>query len=127
MKLKDYTTEQLKAEIKRREREERQLRSTGRSYKAEYAYAIALITYVSDDPYIRRQYKIKVCKKDCEKYQLNISYKTGTGYAYILQSRFNKGTAPKLGDMVRIKSRKTKSNPNGFGLFSTPIIYEIIC
>lgn len=126
MKLKDYTTEELKAELKRRATEERRLRSIGRSHKAEYAYATALITYVSDDPYIRRQYKIKVSKEDCEKYKLGVSYKTGTGYAHILHSKFNKETAPKLGDVVRIRSRKTKSNPNGFGLFSTPVIYEII-
>lgn len=38
MGLKDYTTEELKAEITRRKREARRLLSMSRSHKAEYAY-----------------------------------------------------------------------------------------
>lgn len=125
MELKDYTTEQLKAELKRRATEERRLRSTGRSHKAEYAYAIALITQVSDDVYSQRLFYGKVLTFD-EKESINPRWMRESLFM-IVRANFKKDTAPKVNDIVRVKSRKTRICPNGFGnCFTTPYIIEVI-
>lgn len=129
MELKDYTTEQLKDEINRRKREERQLRSSGRSHKAEYAYAKAVITYVSKDRWLRREFRAKILDEDMAHMDESIRYRyryRDDMHMHILRANFTKDTAPKVGDIVRVRSRKTKHNPNGFGLFSTPYIFEVI-
>lgn len=125
MELKDYTTDELRAELKRRNIEARRQGSLGRSQKAVYAYANGVVTYVSDDPFSRRQFKVKICEPDCDKYQLSVLYRIGS-YAHILRANFTKDTAPRLGDIVRVRSRKTNSRPNGFGVFPTPYIIEVI-
>lgn len=125
MQLKDYTIEELRAELKRRDIEARRQRSLGCSRKAVYAYATGVVTYVSDEPFSKRQFKVKICEQDCTKYKLSALYRTD-GYAHILRANFTKDTAPRLGDIVRVRSRKTNSRPNGFGVFSTPYIVEII-
>lgn len=125
MGLKDYTTEELKAEITRRKREARRLLSMSRSHKAEYAYATATITWVSNDPYIRKRFK-GVVNNDSDCGEIN-SHWLRESELHIIRANFTKDTAPKVGDTVRVKSRKTRRSPYGFSsCFSAPHIVEII-
>lgn len=127
MELKDYTTEELKAELKRRATEERRLRSMGRSHKAEYTYARAVITSISKDNWLRREFRAKILDEDLACMDENIRRRYRDEMRMnILRANFNKDTAPDIGDIVRIRSCKTNYNPSGFGLFSTPYIVEVI-
>lgn len=123
MELKDYSTEELWAEIKRRATGERCQRSIGRSRKAEYAYAKAEITFVSDESFSRRIFRGKIDPNSVLKF--NGRWLSERPF-FLLRANFTKDTAPKVGDIVRLRSRKTKSNPDGFGLFSSAQIFEII-
>lgn len=127
MSIEDYTTEELKAEIKRRQTEARRLRSSGKSYKAEYAYARAVITWASNDPFSRQIFRAHILDEDLAKMdrQMQVNYRYEK-QINILRANFNKDTAPRKGDLVRIRSRRTKYYPDGFGLFCTPYIFEVI-
>lgn len=124
MNLQDYTTEELKAEIKRRQIEERKARSR-KGMKAEYAYAEAVITYINGNAFARRTYQADISESDCMKNNIPMQSRHRY-YLRIDRKVFNKSNAPKVGDVVKLKSRKTQYNPDGFGLFCEPIICEII-
>lgn len=119
MALQDYTTEELKAELKRRQIEARKARSR-KGVKLEYGYAIAKVTWVSKDPFCKKRFRIKILDDWAAKYHSEYSDTP------IDRKVFNKSNHPQVGDIVKVKSRKTKYAPNGFGLFSNVKIVEII-
>lgn len=121
MKIEDFTTEELRAELKRRDKEARRQRALERKLKGiEYAYAEARIRYVSQDPWCRRKFNIEFLDKELGKHV--------SPYSDIPIDRkvFNKQTSPRKGDIVKVRCRKTNSNPTGFGLWCHPCICEMI-
>lgn len=123
MELKDYSTEELKQELQRRYLAAKRKRCKARKgVKYEYATTTGRITWVSDDPFIRRRWRVKILDK-------NLVGTNSTLYDHefsLIKSGFNSKTAPRLGDIVLIKSIITKSNPTGFGVFCKPRIYQVI-
>lgn len=122
--LKDYTTDELKAEIKRRVAEERAQRRRETPYRAQYAYVTGTISDVSDDPFYRRRYELRIDDADIEKCNLRWRYRCHD--IKLDSKRFRKENAPQIGDKVKVKSRISKQYPNGFGPFSRLIICDII-
>lgn len=61
---------------------------------------------MSDEPYLRRQFHIKLDEADVIKYNMQLSYKHGMN-TKIERGNFRRDTAPRVGDIVRIKCRKT--------------------
>lgn len=124
MSLKDYTIEELKAELQVRYAEERKIRNANRDNKAKYAYATGIVTWVSEHPFSRRDFIVRIEQEYVEKYNITTHYNEYR--IKLLYHCFNKDTAPRVGDTVRIRSRITKACPNGFGLFNAPYICEVI-
>lgn len=123
--LKDYTIDELKEELKRREAEAQSQRSKGRSHRAEYAYTYGFVVWVSDEPYCRQRFRVRIPQSEIDKHPRLARYSV-YGYIDIVRNNFTKDTAPRVGDTVRIKSRKTAHCPDGFGIFSGAYICEII-
>lgn len=125
MDIKECSIEELKAELQLRYAEERRIRNANRDNKAKYAYATGIVTWVSEHPFSRRDWIVKISDEDIEKYNLGAYYSKQRNMRLIYHC-FNKDTAPKVGDLVRIRSRITKACLKGFGLFNTPYICEVI-
>jgi hypothetical protein len=118
--LQNYTTEELKAEIKRRQRGERINRPR---QKIEYTYASATIINMTNDTLIRRYYEVIIDEEDIRKYQISIYKKK---FKVRVDMRlFKANNAPMIGDKVLIRSRRTKKAPMGFGIFGEVFISEI--
>lgn len=124
MTLQDYTTEELRAELKRRDVEARRERAKNRDNKAKYAYATGVVCWASRDPYCRREYRVNICEEDRDKYKLP-NYELHKR-CYPLLSVIKATDAPQVGDTVTIRARVTKARPDGFSSFHTPSIVEVI-
>jgi hypothetical protein len=122
-KLENYTTDELKAELKRRQDIERRERAKNTSHAVEFAYVSGVIVDVDDTAFCRQYYRVEIDEADRKRVNL-----LHTTYDMKLDRKVfsRKSLAPKLGDRVKIKSRKSKRHPNGFGLFSEMFICEII-
>lgn len=128
MDLSNYTIEELEAEIKRRKEEIRKQRGNARKgKKTEYAYIRAVITAVTDEPYCRREFSASAFLEDVALLPAGAQRRIyGTRTYHIVRANFTKDTAPRVGDIVKIRAAKSKHDPDGFGLFSIPYICEII-
>lgn len=119
MELKDYSTQELKDELKRRAIETRKRVALERKAKGtQYAYAEALVEWVSDEPFMRRKFWVEPLKPVDK-------YASRTLHPSLDKRIFNSKNCPQKGDIVKLKSRKTKMNPEGFG-FSKSFIIEIV-
>lgn len=111
MELQDYTDEQLREELKRRAKEKRAATRKERGTGTDYAYAMATITWMSEGPFIRRQYEATLTDEEWERLKVNINHKT---FQIRSMSGFNKSTAPKVGDLVLLKGRRSRHDKTGF-------------
>lgn len=120
--LKDYTTKELKEELKRRSKEER-LKRLSVPRKTEYAYATAVVGHINKYASFNRKYSVKISEEDVQTYNIS-EYRVTMDVARDVS--INVADAPKIGDVVKLRGRKTKSNPTGFGCFANPVICEVI-
>jgi hypothetical protein len=106
--LKDYTEEELRQELKRRVLERR--KNTPR--RIEYVEFEATVSRVINtwsnyqgrefkNPFILWTYLVKDCSSELADARPEKRYKLKSGV-------FNKGNAPKVGDRVRLRYRRTK-------------------
>lgn len=124
MNITDFTTEELRAELKRRNREK--LREVNKNNKPKYLYAIATVNEVeggSFKPFSGWRWKVSIHDKYINEYKIYDYRQTPT--IDIIRSLFNKTNCPKEGDIVKLKCRITKSSPT-WNLFNKPRICEII-
>ena len=101
MELKNFTTEELREELKRRAKEARL--NAGRK-KSEYIEIIGVVTKITNNrkSFMYGQYSLDIKDnrvKDCDKYT---TYTLKTG-------KFKKDNYPQVGDTVLIKQRLTKA------------------
>lgn len=115
--LSGISTDDLKVEIKRREIEIRKSRPRS---KAEYAYATAEVTYAKGRTFTEMRFRINILDERAAKHHHPCSE------VAIDRRVFKAACHPEVGDIVKIKSRKTKEAPDGFGIFSNIMICEII-
>lgn len=108
MKLEDYTTEQLREELKRRAKIARENARKEGSNKPAYAFVSGVVKRVEnpDGSFSRRKWHIEVSKEFAAEHSIPQVYTY-----YLLGGAFTKDTAPKEGDKVRLKCRLTKALP----------------
>lgn len=108
MKLEDYTTEQLREELKRRAKIARENARKEGSNKPAYVFISGVVKRVEnpDGPFSRRKWHIEVSKEFAAEHSIPQVYPY-----YLLGGAFTKDTAPKEGDKVRLKCRLTKALP----------------
>ena len=67
-----------------------------------------------------------IVEEDLAKLDRASLYHLRNGAEYpLLNVNFNTDTAPRIGDIVLLRSRKTNRYPEGFGSFCIPYISEI--
>lgn len=130
MTLQDYTTDELKAELKRRQTEARKAANANRDRKHKFLYAEGTVTRVyrtkGGGNIPLSEWDFDVCLDDKYSTKYNLQGRKKTPSCSLNRARFTrKGTAPKEGDRVRLKCRITKFSPD-WGLFYRPVIDEII-
>lgn len=110
MELRDYTTEQLKAELKRRTDEERQRKRAMGIRVPNYEYARGKVVSVSNSgAFTSWCWKVEICDEDMKRLGIASVHKRSS-YT-ILIKEFTKATAPQTGDIVLLRKRITKNSP----------------
>ena len=110
MELRDYTTEQLKAELKRRTDEERQRKRAMGIRVPTYEYARGKVVSVSNSgAFTSWRWKVEICDEDMKRLGIASVHKRSS-YT-ILIKEFTKATAPQVGDTVLLRNRITKNSP----------------
>lgn len=129
MTLQDFTTDELRAELKRRATEARKAANVSRDRKAKYLYAEGTVIKVHDGGCGRKlpfsEWRFKVHIDDEYATKLNIQTWNIDSYHDVDHAKFKKSNAPKEGDRVRLKCRVTKDSPR-WNMFHQPIIDEIM-
>lgn len=129
MTLQDFTTDELRAELKRRAVEARKSANVNRDRKAKYLYAEGTVITVHNTSGGRKlpfsEWSFKVHIDDEYATKLNIQSWNIDSYHSVSRANFKKSTAPNEGDRVRLKCRVTKDSPR-WNMFHQPIIDEII-
>lgn len=118
MTLQEYTTEELKAELKRRSDIEKAERRKNRDYKAKYLYATGVVDNIS-----HKRFFVKLDKKYIDEYEIPF-YKIYVSYK-LDKTKIKKADEPKIGDRVRLRCRITKSSPK-WNFFIEPFIEAVI-
>lgn len=129
MTLQDFTTDELRAELKRRATEARKAANANRDRKHKYLYVEGTVVKVYDNSCGRKrpfsEWSFEVFLDDKYIVDYNIpSYNRSRSYA-VNRVKLNKSTAPKEGDRVRLKCRITKDSPR-WNMFHQPVIDEVI-
>lgn len=130
MTLQDYTTDELRAELKRRATEARKAANVSRDRKAKYLYAEGTVINVYGSncgykrPFSEWRFMVLLDDKYIIAYNIPSYQRSGRDYR-VNRAKFNKTTAPKEGDRVRLKCRVTKDSPR-WNMFHQPMIDEII-
>ncbi len=115
MTLQDYTTDELRAELKRRATEARKAANVNRDRKAKYLYAEGTVIEVYNDscgrkrPFSEWRFRVRIDDEYATK--LNIQSWNIDSCHNVDRAKFKKSTAPKEGDRVRLKCRITKDSP----------------
>lgn len=127
MDLSDYTDEQLREELKRRKILKRQARGDFKDYTPKYLYASAIVTYANIHPGNKGYWKFKVEFTDEAIAEYGDALESGRSYG-ITQSVFNKGNAPRVGDLVKLKKRITNQSQTWSRSWAspTPVICEVL-
>lgn len=123
MELKDYTIEELKAEIKRRKKEERANRPKP---EPQFVYAKATVTEVRGRTFTNAEYYVDVDPEYLEQMSGVARRELKNNNVKLIRAKFSKKTAPKEGDRVLIKSKITQDNPTGWGTWFKPYICEVL-
>ena len=124
MELKDFTIEELQAEIKRRKKEMAAANRKKRVY--EYGYVSATVVAVDGDRFTRQTYRLEIDEESKAAVTENFLSHVRHHRFKLLTGAFRKDDAPKLGDRVLLKSLKTKYNPTGYSLHSDPKICKVL-
>lgn len=106
MELKDYTTEQLRNELKRRAK----INRISAAKRVRFIYVKGIVTNVIN--YDRSFYffkcKVKILDEEFTKHTLSLTF--GNNFTYPLKNGcFKKSEAPKVGDTVFLSHRLTKA------------------
>lgn len=129
MTLQDFTTDELRAELKRRATEARKAANANRDRNPKYLYADGTVIKVYDTscgknrPFSEWQFKVRIDEEYVVKYGIQSWGKERD--LDVNRAKFKKHNAPKVGDRVRLKCRVTKGSPR-WGMFHQPMIDEII-
>lgn len=128
MDLTLISTQELEAELCRRKKEEKTKKQSERDYKFKYAYARAMVTYALSTPFSRGRWNVELLQDEAIKYNRNNQGSFDRTFKDVSLDKtvFKASNAPKLGDIVMLRSRITKHNPNGFGAFAQPIVCEVL-
>lgn len=127
--LQDFTTDELRAELKRRATEARKAANANRDRKAKYLYAEGTVTNVHNTssgrrlPFADWSFKVHIDDEYATKH--NIKSWDIERYLSVNRANIKKSNAPKEGDRVRLKCRVTKDSPR-WNMFCQPIIDEVI-
>lgn len=121
MELKDYTTEELKAELKRRQMEARKLKDN----KAQYIYATAVVTHASGSCFSLRHWDVELTDESMKELNLHHTRKNISSI-YVNKLKIKAGDSPKVGDMVKVQCRITKSAQQPFFWRNKIRICEVI-
>ena len=124
MELKDYTIEELQDEIKRRQKENR--RSYIMSSTPEYSYITAKVIGMSATTFSNCKYHVTVSSESKQQLTPLQIHTIETNYIPLLSGVFKKHNAPKIGDEVIIRARKTKYNPTGWDDLKAIRICEVL-
>ena len=106
MELKDYTTIELLDELRRRAKE-----APRQPIVPEYEYVTGKVISIinSDKGFTRWRYVVEISDEDVKKHSC---FNSMPKWRFELYSgKFKKDTAPKVGDIVRIRCRITKALP----------------
>lgn len=108
MKLEDYTTEQLRAELARRNKLARENARKEGANKPKYIVTDGVVKRVLNDkgPFYRKKWEVEVSEEFANEHGI----KQVLTYA-LLGGAFTKDTAPKVGDKVVLRCRLTKARP----------------
>lgn len=123
MELKDYTIEELEAEIKRRKKE---ARAKLPKPEIQYAYIKGTIRNVRGRSYLTSEYYVDVDAEYLPLLSGSAKQTFKSNEISLLKGNFNKDTAPKKGDRVLIRSRITRDNPTGWGMWFNPFICQVL-
>lgn len=110
MELKDYTTEELKAELKRRSKIERSLKPGFMSPENHWFLFEGKVTECTRYPIGR--HKCKVESKVLEK--CRYPYINNSREFSLVQSMFSNKDKPQVGDIVEMRARKYANGNIGF-------------
>lgn len=121
MDLKDFTTEQLRDELKRRAKEAR-ISAVKNRKRNGYIYVKGIVTKVlnEDMAFSYHRYRVKILDSEMEKLSIN-PYDVENDYQ-LKSGHFTKATAPKVGEYVYLSHLLTLSNKHSFRRFSARIV-----
>ena len=119
MSLQEYTTEELKAELKRRSDIEKAEKRKNRDYKAKYLYATGIVDNISNG-----RFYVRLNKKYIKEYEIP-NHKVYTYYKVDKNKLKRIADLPKIGDIVRLRCRITKTSPK-WNFFNRPFIEALI-
>lgn len=109
MELRDYTTERLKAELKRRTDEERERKRAMGIRVPTYEYARGKVVSVfNSGAFTSWCWKVEICDEDMKRLGIADVLKRSS---YKVMKEFTKSTAPQVGDTVLLRKRITKNSP----------------
>lgn len=123
MELKDYTTEELESEIKRRKKEERANRP---KRETQYVYAKGTIRKIYGRKYSDWEYYVDIDEEDQTPMSKDAIYHFKHREVKLDKKKFSKKTAPDIGDRVLIQSKITRDNPTGWGVWFNPRIIKVL-
>ncbi len=119
--LQNYTIEELTAEIKRRKKEARLNRPKA---QAQYAYLKAVVTWASGHAFNKRVYRARLLP-EVRQYADSVWNSKELIVTIAAGSDIRSLNAPRPNDIVVLKDRITKNNPNGFGEICNPKIWKL--
>ena len=115
MFIQEYTTEELKRRLDIEKAEKRK----NRNYKAKYLYATGIVDNISNG-----RFYVRLNKKYIKEYEIP-NHKVYTYYKVDKNKLKRIADLPKIGDIVRLRCRITKTSPK-WNFFNRPFIEAII-
>lgn len=128
MELREYSTEELREELRRRLSEERSERARNIDHRARYLYATATVKGISCQRYggfSECAYRVRLDGHSAKR--LGVVFPGEKEFdVRILRANFRKANVPRVGDTVKLRKRVTKSHPEWRGgPFRHPVIVEV--
>lgn len=108
MRLEDYTTDQLRAELARRNKLAREAARKNSENKPKYITIDGIVKRVLNDkgPFSRKKWEVEIPEDFANEHKIKQVLTYG-----LLGGAFTKDTAPKVGDKVILRCRLTKACP----------------
>lgn len=113
MELKDYTTDELRMELRRRKDEELKKRSLNGENVPKYLYAKGVVKDIlnTNRAFCNWVWYVDIFDEDWKRLGLSVS-NTSHWYQLCSGGIFRKNNSPKIGDVVMLKCRVTKAMPD---------------